>query len=277
MCLGPCILWTQSTKSIELEKASQTIPKLLQFIVTHAVQIFGAKVLDMLVAKGESTLNSKASVSLDSVFTSERTSRYVTADSCHSIDTLTMSTDKYRRQQLSPSRLSHDSGMILDDASHDEELHNTNHVHRRQSQINRSYDSLGCDIECCSEDELANNNNTLTSYNVNKALTITRATYRDDKLKPTLSSDSKGIRLSNNQQIKTVSNTIKPHDTHVVESFNQSKHDKTELSSPHHTRSISDIIQLPALDGKKQYKSTNQLRNRVTTAHKRYDLTMKVS
>lgn len=211
VCVGPCVLWTKSTKSTELEKAGQTIPKLLEFIIMNCIDIFGVEILDML--KGDNTLTKKSSVSLDSVFT-DRPSRCV-ADSCHSIDILTLNTERCHthRQQLSPSRLSRDSGMILDDHSHDGDLTSRpSQQHRRQ--INTSYDSLDCDADICSDEELAHNNNTL------------------HYTKPT--SDEEHRSLTSSNAIKTV--TINGGDNSEITS------DYELLSPPsQHIRSMSDI------------------------------------
>lgn len=166
VCLGPCLLWTKSTSCREVEKASKTVPKLVQFIIERCVEIFGRDIL-LPVLPNESSLARNTSLSLDSVFT-DKPNRFI--DSCSSIDVLT---NLLGRQQMSPSRLSYDSGMILDDMSHDEELPVETRTSKRINtrRFNSSYDSLGSDV-CISDDDIQPltsrlNNNTSCSLYVN--------------------------------------------------------------------------------------------------------------
>ena len=145
VCLGPCLLWTKSKNCRDLEKASKTVPSLIEFVIDHCFEIFGRNILST-IRVGNNSLARNTSMSLDSIFTDKPNHG---VDS-HSIDTLT---DQIGRQQLSPSRLSFDSGLILDDVSHDEEISNQNKgsqpIHKR---FTVSYDSLDCDAYISDED-----------------------------------------------------------------------------------------------------------------------------
>lgn len=164
VCLGPCLLWTTSSNCRDVERASKTVPSLVEFLITNCVEVFGRDVLSVLRVS-DSSLARNTSMSLDSVFT-DKPVRY--ADS-HSMDTLT---DQLGRQLMSPSRLSFDSGMILDDTSHDDELTNENKacepIHKR---FNLSYDSLDCDTYV-SDDESGEHN---SKHNNNNSLYVNTA------------------------------------------------------------------------------------------------------
>ena len=227
VCIGPCILWTKSTSNTELERAGQTIPKLLEFIIMNCVDIFGVEIFDMLKG-GSSTLTKKSSVSLDSVFT-DRPSRSCVADSCHSIDMLTLNVERCHnhRQQLSPSRLSGDSGMILDDHSHadDDTAQRPSHNQQqhRNRHINTSYDSLDCDADLCSDDEILHNNNTLH-------YTTTKQPHQQHAITAAQKSQNK---MSMNVTIDNIDGSA-------------SMGDYEKLIAPKHMRSISDV--LPAVN-----------------------------
>lgn len=64
VCIGPCLVWTNSSHPAYIERASVIIPKLIQFILDHHEAIFGEGVTQLLSA---TQLGKGASLSLDSV------------------------------------------------------------------------------------------------------------------------------------------------------------------------------------------------------------------
>lgn len=209
VCLGPCILWTNSANVWEIERASKTVPRIVEFMINNCIEIFGKDILRLLQMT-ESGLARNTSMSLDSVFT-DKPNRYIDT---HSMDALT---DQLGRQQMSPSRLSYDSGMILEDVSHDEESTNGSKVsepiHRH---FNVSYDSLDCD-ECVSDEDISEHN---TKHNNNKVLYVntaelsnlvkehnldaTRRYSEEQALRVPISTDMDNAVFKTNQQLTSV-------------------------------------------------------------------------
>ena len=144
VCLGPCLLWTTSTSCREVEKASKAVVSVTEFLINNCLEIFGRSILTVL-RSSDNSLARKTSMSLDSIFT-EKPKCYTNS---HSMDALT---DQLGRQ-LSPSRLSFDSGLILDDVSHDSEVTNDGKASEPiQKRLNLSYDSLDCDTYASDEE-----------------------------------------------------------------------------------------------------------------------------
>lgn len=141
VCLGPCLLWTKSSACADLEQASKTVQKLLQFMLENSEEIFGLDIKLLL----HQQLTSKVSRSLDSVLADSmprsRTSHQrLSIDSLDSIDGRC---DIIKRHQ-SPSSLSRDSGLIINDCAFEEEEDNDeqNTSRPRSRIVTVSYESI---------------------------------------------------------------------------------------------------------------------------------------
>jgi len=109
-----------------------------------------------MLSTDDSGLLRNTSLSMDSIFSEKPCCKFVDS-SCQSINRLN---DQICRRLKSPSHLSYDSGLILDDASHDGDINvDTKTSTLKHQRFNLSLDSLDCQGYVSSEDTIKYNNN----------------------------------------------------------------------------------------------------------------------
>ena len=145
VCLAPCLLWTKSADRANIEQASKTVPRLLQFMLENSVEVFGSDMKLLLHQK----LASKVSRSLDSVLADSMPRSRISHQrlSIDSLDSIDGRCDVTRRHQ-SPSSLSRDSGLIINDCvfNDDDEEAARNGVRRRSRTVTISYESIDSEL-----------------------------------------------------------------------------------------------------------------------------------
>ena len=135
VCLGPSLLWNESTEMAEQEASSKTVPQVVQFLIDNAVSVFGENVLDMFGHPPIAPVDSdeEGEEANDRIHTPYNDSLESLSDTEAPMGGLT---------QMSPSSCSRDSGLILSDPHEDGGEQSDDHSLRQQIIKSKSCDSL---------------------------------------------------------------------------------------------------------------------------------------
>lgn len=134
VCLGPSLLWNESTEMAEQEASSKTVPQVVQYLIDNAISVFGENILDMFGHPPIAPVDSEDELeeANDRIHTPYNDSLESLSDTEAPRGGLT---------QMSPSSCSRDSGLILSDP-HEDGNHSDDHSLRQQIIKSKSCDSL---------------------------------------------------------------------------------------------------------------------------------------
>lgn len=136
VCLGPSLLWNESTEMAEQEASSKIVPLVVQFLIDQCQSVFGKDIMDIFGHPPTAPPDSDT----EEVEPTERIhTRY--NDSLESLSD-TEAPVRGGLTQMSPSSCSRDSGLILSDPHEDAGDHSDDHSLRQQIVKSKSCDSL---------------------------------------------------------------------------------------------------------------------------------------
>lgn len=135
VCLGPSLLWNESSEMADQEASSKTVPQVVQYFIDNCQTIFGEDVIDMFGHLPVAPVDSDEELeeSTDRIHTPYNDSLESLSDTEAPMGGLT---------QMSPSSCSRDSGLILSDPHEDGGEHSDDHSLRQQIIKSKSCDSL---------------------------------------------------------------------------------------------------------------------------------------
>lgn len=138
VCLGPSLLWNESTEMSEQEASSKIVPLVVQFLIDQCKSVFGEEILDIFGHPPIAPPDSDT----EELEATERIHHTRYNDSLESLSDTETPVMGGGLTQMSPSSCSRDSGLILSDPHEDAGEHSDDHSLRQQIIKSKSYDSL---------------------------------------------------------------------------------------------------------------------------------------
>lgn len=137
VCIGPSLLWNESSVVADQEASSKTVPQVIQFLIDNCQPVFGEDILNTFghppVPPPDSDTEELLAGPTERIHTPYNDSLESLSDTEPSVGGLT---------QMSPSSCSRDSGLILSDPHEDGGEQSDDHSHKREIIKSKSCDSL---------------------------------------------------------------------------------------------------------------------------------------